>query len=216
ASADAETAFLIQSLEPSVLRRLAEMELAKKSTTVQVPAEKLAKLVKSNKALSESAFALRAAALALHQVPLAKDGNAGVGIAAEGSKAPSVFEIANASALSVLDLAGAIKEAQKSGEAAKQAPAVILAAEGLYTPSTLPNATVLVVGKPYDVVSSADASAALDSALDELVGRLPAASPQKAAPRSVIDVRVISDSPSAAAFAGKLKGLLSSPELLAF
>ncbi|KAI8325194.1 hypothetical protein GQ54DRAFT_337519 [Martensiomyces pterosporus] len=214
-SADSETAFLVQSLESSVLRHLAELELAKKSTTVQVPAEKLAKLAKSNKALSESVFALRAAALALHQVPLAKDGNSRVGVAVEGSKAPVVYEIADAATLGVLDLAAAIKEAKSSGEAAKETPAVVLAAEGLYTPATLPDAAVLVVGKAHGVVSAADATAALDGALDELIGGAPGVS-QKPASKTVVDVSVIGDSPAAAAFAGKVKGFLSNPELLTF
>ncbi|KAJ1891531.1 pyridoxine biosynthesis protein [Kickxella alabastrina] len=215
-SNDAETAFLVQSLEPSVLRYLAELELAKKSTTVQVPAEKLVKLIKSNKALTDSAFALRAAALALHQVSLSKDGNTRVGIAVEGSRAPSVIEITDASTASVLDLAAAIKEAKKTGKAAAELPAVVLAPEGLYTPETLPKATtVIVVGKPHDVVSSSDASAALDNALSELIGGAVRALPAKKT-SSAIDVSVISESPAAAAYASKIKAFLSNPELLTF
>ncbi|KAJ1932856.1 hypothetical protein GGF37_006918, partial [Kickxella alabastrina] len=215
-STDAETAFLVQSLEPSVLRYLAELELAKKSTTVQVPAEKLVKLIKSNKALTDSAFVLRAAALALHQVSLSKDGNTRVGIAVEGSRAPSVIEITDASTASVLDLAAAIKEAKKTGKAAAELPAVVLAPEGLYTPETLPKATtVIVVGKPHDVVSSSDASAALDNALSELIGGAVRALPAKKT-SSAIDVSVISESPAAAAYASKIKAFLSNPELLTF
>ncbi|KAJ1645672.1 hypothetical protein LPJ64_002756 [Coemansia asiatica] len=221
-SADSETAFLVQSLESSVLRHLASLELAKKSTTVQVPAEKLVKLVKANKSLSDSAFALRAAALALHQVPLTKEPNTRVGIAIEGSRAPTVVEIADASTTGVLDLAAAIKEAKKSGSAASSMPAVVLAAEGLYTPATLPaNVTVLVVGKPHEVVSSVDAAAALDGALDELTGAsVPTKQAHQSAKKSLssaIDVSVISDSPAAAAaFAAKIKSFLSNPELLTF
>ncbi|KAJ1814302.1 pyridoxine biosynthesis protein, partial [Coemansia sp. RSA 2599] len=219
-SADSETAFLVQSLESSVLRHLAALELAKKTTTVQVSAEKLVKLVKANKALSDGAFALRAAALALHQVQLTKEANSRVGIAVEGSRAPAVIEIADASTMGVVDLAAAIKEAKKSGAAASSMPAVVLAAEGLYTPETLPaNTAVLVVGKPHEVVSSVDAAAVLDSVLDDLTGagvsaKQQAQSPKKAA--SAIDVSVISDSPAAAAFAGKIKAFLSNPELLTF
>ncbi|ORX71917.1 hypothetical protein DL89DRAFT_265619 [Linderina pennispora] len=213
-SADAETAFLVKSLESSVLRHLAELELAKKTTSVQIPAEKLAKLTKANKSLSESVFALRAAALALHQVPLGKTST--VGVAVDGSKAPTVVEIADAAMLSVLDLAAAIKEAAKSGKAAEQTPAVILATEGQYTPQTLPaGATVLVVGKPYAAVSTADAGAVLDSALNELISG--SASAGKAAkPTALINVSIIGDSPAAGAFAGKIKGFLSNPELLTF
>ncbi|KAI7823123.1 hypothetical protein BX661DRAFT_186862, partial [Kickxella alabastrina] len=200
-STDAETAFLVQSLEPS-------LELAKKSTTVQVPAEKLVKLIKSNKALTDSAFVLRAAALALHQVSLSKDGNTRVGIAVEGSRAPSVIEITDASTASVLDLAAAIKEAKKIGKTAAELPAVVLAPEGLYTPEMLPKATtVIVVGKPHDVVSSSDASAALDNALSELIGGAVRALPAKKT-SSAIDVSVISESPAAAAYASKIKAFL--------
>ncbi|KAJ2828810.1 hypothetical protein GGI24_002298 [Coemansia furcata] len=216
-SADAETAFLVQSLESSVLRRLGELELAKRSTTVQVPADKLAKLMKADRKLSEAAFALRAAALALHQVPLAKDGNTRVGVAVEGSKAPVVVEITDASTTSVLELAAKIRDAQKAALPPASGPlAVVLAAEGVYTPATLPiGSTVLVVGKPHAVVSSAEASAALDSVLNELVGG--AAKPKPAvSAASVFDVSVIGESPANSAFAGKVKGFLSNPELLMF
>ncbi|KAJ1946758.1 hypothetical protein FBU59_001961, partial [Linderina macrospora] len=188
--------------------------LAKKTTTVQISAEKLTKLTKSNKSLSDSAFALRAAALALHQVPLGKAST--VGVAVDGSRVPTIVEIADAATLSVIDLAAAIKEAKKSGKAAEQTPAVVLAAEGQYTPQTLPaGATVLVVGKPYAAVSAADAGAALDSALDELIG---GSAGVETAPKSVvlINVSVIGDSPAAGAFAGKIKGFLGNPELLTF
>ncbi|KAJ2707142.1 hypothetical protein FB645_000968 [Coemansia sp. IMI 203386] len=216
-SADSETAFLVQSLESSVLRHIAALELAKKTTTVQVSADKLVKLIKANKALSDSAFAIRAAALALHQVSLAKDANTRVGVAVEGSRAPTVVEIANASTTGVLDLATAIKEAKKSGTAASDMPAVVLASDGLYTPATLPvNSTVLVVGKPRQVVSAGDAAAELDGALDQLIGvpTKKAQVPVKSA--SVVDIKVISDSPAAAAFAAKIKAFLSNPELLTF
>ncbi|KAJ2718635.1 pyridoxine biosynthesis protein [Coemansia sp. Benny D115] len=217
-SAAAETAFLVQSLESSVLRHLAEIELAKKSTTVQIPADKLSKVLKANKSLSLDAFALRAAALALHQVPLTKDANARVGVATDGSKAPSVFEIADASSTSVLDLAVAIKEAKKSGKPVTDMPAVVLAAEGLYTPQALPaGAAVVVVGKAHEVVSATDASAALDSALDELIGGTSSVTPaKKASGVSVIDVHVISEATAASAFANKIKAFLSNPELLTF
>ncbi|KAJ2792471.1 hypothetical protein H4R20_006744, partial [Coemansia guatemalensis] len=216
-SADSETAFLVQALEPSVLRRLAAQELARKSTTVQVSADKLAKVLKSNKALNSMAFAVRAAALALHQVPLGKDGSASVGIAVEGSKAPTVVEITDAATTSVLDLASAIKAAQKSGSPAQNSPAVVLAPEGLYTPATLPNAAVVVVGAQYTVVSASEASAELGDTLDELIsGSVRPASPPTQKPASAIDVSVVSDSPAAAAFASKLKGFLSNPELLTF
>ncbi|KAJ2832234.1 hypothetical protein FBU31_002117, partial [Coemansia sp. 'formosensis'] len=217
-SVDAETAFLVQSLESSVLRRLGELELAKRSTTVQVPADKLARLVKADRKLSDAAFALRAAALALHQVPLAKDGNTKVGVAVEGSKAPVVVEIADASTTSVLELAAKIRDAQKTTTlpSASGPLAVVLAAEGVYTPATLPlGSTVLVVGKPHAVVSLAEASAALDSALNQLVGGAARPKPTVSA-ASVFDVGVISESPANAAFAGKVKGFLSNPELLMF
>ncbi|KAJ1666788.1 hypothetical protein IW140_002381 [Coemansia sp. RSA 1813] len=220
-SADAETAFLVKALEPTVLRHLAELEIAKKSVTVQVPAEKLAKLIKSDKALNESAFALRAAALALHQVALSKDGNGNIGVAVEGAKAPSVVEIANASTTSVVDLAARIKEEKKgsSSQNTGAMPVVVLATEGLYTPDTLPNTTVVVVGKPHTVVSSAVAGAALDSALNDLIGTSKSsavAKPKKAASSVVINVSVISESPLTSAYAAKIKGLLSNPELLTF
>ncbi|KAJ2398200.1 pyridoxine biosynthesis protein, partial [Coemansia sp. RSA 2559] len=221
-SSDAETAFLVNALEPSVLRHLAELEIAKRSVTVQVPADKLVKLIKSNKGLSESAFALRAAALAAQQVALSKAGNGSVGVAVEGAKAPSVVEIANASTTSVVDLAASIKEAKKGASAQKTSsiPDIVLAAEGLYMPHTIPNATVIIVGKPHTVVSSAVASAALDSALDDLIGNSnkpsDAAKPEKAASSVVIDVSIISESPLASAYAAKIKGFLSNPELLTF
>ncbi|KAJ1790017.1 hypothetical protein LPJ59_005240 [Coemansia sp. RSA 2399] len=220
-SSDAESAFLVNALEPSVLRHLAELEIAKRSVTVQVPADKLVKLINSNKGLSESAFTLRAAALAAHQVALSKAGNGSVGVAVEGAKAPSVVEIANASTTSVVDLAASIKEAKKgaSTRTTSSTPDIVLAAEGLYTPDTLPNATVIVVGKPHMVVSSAVAVAALDSALDDLIGNgkpSDAAKPKKAASSAVIDVSVISESPLASAYAAKIKGFLSNPELLTF
>ncbi|KAJ2506422.1 hypothetical protein IWW47_001587 [Coemansia sp. RSA 2052] len=218
-SADAETAFLVQSLESSVLRRLGELELTKRSTTVQVPADKLTKLVKADRVLSDTAFALRAAALALHQVPLAKDGNTRVGIAIDGSsKSPVVVEIADASTTSVLDLAAKIKDAQRAPQAASSdLPAVILAAEGVYTPGSLPpNSTVLVVGKPHVVVSAAGASAALNSALHELIGGGGKVVPVEVPSANVFDVSVIGESPANAAFVGKVKGFLSNPELLMF
>ncbi|KAJ2622244.1 pyridoxine biosynthesis protein [Coemansia sp. RSA 1358] len=217
-SADAETAFLVQALEPSVLRHLAELELAKKSVTVQVPAEKLTKVLRSNKALSETAFALRATALALHQVTLSKDGNSRVGIAFEGSKTPNVYEIANASTTSIIDLASTIKEAKKGSiPVAGELPAVILANEGLYTPSTLPAATVVVVGKPHTVISAMDANSALTSVLDVLIGNKQSSNVlAQAKSTSAINVSIVSESPAASAFAAKLKGFLSNPELLTF
>ncbi|KAJ2449964.1 hypothetical protein EV183_004591 [Coemansia sp. RSA 2336] len=217
APAESETEFLVQSLEPSVLRHLAELELAKQTTSVQVAADKLLKLLKGNKSLSVDAFVLRAASLALHQV--AKDGNVRVGVAVESGKAPVVAEVPDASTMSVLDLSAAVKEARKNGQAASETPAVVLAAEGVYSPSTLPSASVVVVSAPYAAVSAADASAALDSALDQLVGgnsSASAASQQKKTSGSVIDVRIISSSPNAAPLASKIKGFLTNPELLTF
>ncbi|KAJ2523005.1 pyridoxine biosynthesis protein [Coemansia sp. RSA 2049] len=221
-SADAETAFLVRSLEPSVLRHLAEVELAKKSVTVQVAAEKLAKLLKSNKALSESAFAVRAAALAVQQT--VAGGDASVGVAVDGAKEiPRVVEIPNASTTSVIDLAASIRNANSKSSAASQAagnstPTVVVAGEGLYRPDTLPKGSVVVVvGKPHSAVSAAAATAALDSALDELIGSGagPANTELKAQPKTaVIDVSVIGEAAWAGAFAGKVKGLLSNPELL--
>ncbi|KAJ2749612.1 pyridoxine biosynthesis protein, partial [Coemansia sp. BCRC 34490] len=221
-SADAETAFLVRSLEPSVLRHLAEVELAKKSVTVQVAAEKLAKLLKSNKALSESAFAVRAAALAVQQT--VAGGDASVGVAVDGAKeTPRVVEIPNASTTSVIDLAASIRNANSKSSAAPQAagnstPTVVVAGEGLYRPDTLPKGSVVVVvGKPHSVVSAAAATAALDSALDELIGSGAGAANTelKAQPKTaVIDVSVIGEAAWAGAFAGKVKGLLSNPELL--
>ncbi|PIA15600.1 hypothetical protein COEREDRAFT_81925 [Coemansia reversa NRRL 1564] len=216
-STDSETAFLIQSLEPSVLRCLAAQELARKSTTVQVSADKLAKVLKSNKTLGVTAFAVRAAALALHQAPLRKDNNASVGIAIEGSKTPTIVEIPDAAKTSVLDLAAAIKAAQKNGQPAEYLPAVVLAPEGLYTPATLPNAAVVVVGAQYTVVSASEAHTELGNTLDELIGgSVRPESPPTQKPATAIDVSVISDSSAAAVFAAKLKGLLSNPELLSF
>ncbi|KAJ2003311.1 pyridoxine biosynthesis protein [Coemansia thaxteri] len=216
-SAEAETAFLVQSLEPSVLRQLGELELARRSTTVQVPAEKLAKLVRSNRALSDTAFVLRAAALALHQVPLAKDGNTRVGVAVDGAKTPFVVEIAGASTTSVLDIAAAVKEA-RGQQPASSLPAVVVAAEGVYSPATLPaNTAVLVVGRPHSVVSAVDASAALDSALNALVGGGKAKSrAPTSAPATVFDISFVGDSTAVAAFASKVKAFLSNPELLMF
>ncbi|KAJ2819289.1 hypothetical protein FBU31_005586, partial [Coemansia sp. 'formosensis'] len=87
---------------------------------------------------------------------------------------------------------------------------------GVYTPSTLPlGSTVLVVGKPHAVVSSAEASAALDSTLDQLVGGAARPKPTVSA-ASVFDVGVIGESPANAAFAGKVKGFLSNSDLLMF
>lgn len=226
AAASSGTEFLVQSLESSVLRHLNELEIAKRSTTVQVPAGKLAKLVKSDKSLTIEAFALRAAALALHQVSLAKEGvNNSVGVAVEGSKTPAVHKVADATTSSVLELASSIKSAAKSASAdGSNTPAVVLAAEGLYTPGTLPaNTTVLVVGKPHTIVSAAEANAALDSTLDELIsgggGSKKAASSSSSSSSSsslVVNVSVISESPAAAAFAAKIKGVLSNPEILTF
>ncbi|KAJ2851840.1 hypothetical protein IWW36_000801 [Coemansia brasiliensis] len=219
APANDATEFLVQSLEPSVLRHLAELELAKQSTTVQVAADKLLKLIKGNKNLSMDAFVLRAASLALHQVAT-KGSNMQVGVAVEsGSKAPVVTEVPDASTMSVLDLSAAVKEARKNGQAASETPAVVLAAEGMYSPSTLPNASVVVVSAPYAAVSAADASAALDDALNELIGsssNVSAGSQQKKKSGSVIDVRIISNSPTAASLATKIKGFLANPELLTF
>ncbi|KAJ2665611.1 hypothetical protein IWW48_000062 [Coemansia sp. RSA 1200] len=221
-SADAETAFLVRSLEPSVLRHLAEVELAKKSVTVQVAAEKLGKFLKSNKALSESAFAVRAAALAIQQT--VEGGGASVGVAVDGAKeTPRVVEIPNASTTSVIELAASIRNANSKSSAAPQAggnstPTAVVAGEGLYRPDTLPKGSVVVVvGKPYSVVSAAAATAALDSALDELVGSGAgsATAEPKAQPKAVvIDVSVIGEAAWAGAFAGKVKRLLSNPELL--
>ncbi|KAJ2608445.1 pyridoxine biosynthesis protein [Coemansia sp. RSA 1365] len=216
-SADSEAAFLVQALEPSVLRRLAAQELARKSTTVQVPADKLAKVLKSNKTLNTTVFAVRAAALALHQAPLRKDSNASVGIAVEGSKTPTIVEIPDAATTSVIDLATAIKAAQKAGQPAEHLPAVVLASEGLYTPSTLPNAAVVVVGAQYTVVSASEASVGLGNTLDDLIGgSVRPESPPAQKPATAIDMSVISDSSAAPLFAAKLKGFLSNPELLSF
>ncbi|KAJ2755152.1 hypothetical protein GGI19_001862 [Coemansia pectinata] len=153
----------------------------------------------------------------LHQVPLAKDDNTRVGVAVEGGKGPAVFEIADASSTSVLELAAKIKDVQRGVAplAASELPAVILAAEGVYTPASLPlGSAVLVVGKHYAVVSAAEASASLDSALNALIGG--AARPASVSPASVFDVSVVGESPANATFAGKVKGFLSNPELLMF
>ncbi|KAJ1730791.1 hypothetical protein LPJ61_002843, partial [Coemansia biformis] len=214
ASADAEAAFLVQSLEPSVLRHLAALELAKQTTTVQVPADGLAKAAKSGGARIVDALAVRAAALALHLAPLS---GTGVGVAFEGGKAPGVVEVPDAATASVHELAAEIKSARAAAQPAGGMPAVVVAPEGLYTPATLPDAAVVVVGQPRAAVSAADASAALDSALDDLTGGAstrPATAKQRHA--MVVDIHVISASPAAAAFAARLKSILSSPELLGF
>ncbi|KAJ2824581.1 hypothetical protein FBU31_003953 [Coemansia sp. 'formosensis'] len=105
-----------------------------------------------------------------------------------------------ASTTSFPKLAAKIKDAQRDTamQSALSPLAVVLAAEGVYTPATLPlGSTVLVVGKPHAVVSSAEASAALDSALNELAG-------------------VIGESPANAAFADKITGFLTTSDLLVF
>ncbi|KAJ1721437.1 hypothetical protein LPJ53_004045 [Coemansia erecta] len=222
ASADAETAFLVQSLESSVLRRIGELELAKKTTVVQVPFDRLSALLKGNRALSIEAFALRAAALAAQQVKVAKDGGAQVGVAVEASRAPAVVEVTDAATTGIAGLAEAIRTARKDGQptAAAGGPAVVLAAEGLYSPATLPkDATVVVVGGPRVAVSQGEAAGALDWALDQLVGGNAASAKQPRAERkqqSVVDVSVIGESPAVPAFAAKIKAFLANPELLTF
>ncbi|KAJ1809828.1 hypothetical protein LPJ77_001368 [Coemansia sp. RSA 2523] len=208
-SGNAELPFLVQSLEPSVLRHLAQVELAKRSVVVQVPATRLVQLVKANRGMTVDALAARAIALALQQVKV--EGN-GVGVVTDGSK---VAEVAGAASASVLDLAQAIKQA-RSGPASGR-PAAVLAGENVFTPDTLPDAAVVVVGAPYASVSAAEASAAMDSALNDLLGvSTSSAQPSKQA-STVIDVRVISNSPTvASALAAKIKGFLSNPELLTF
>ncbi|KAJ2121382.1 hypothetical protein GGF48_004117, partial [Coemansia sp. RSA 921] len=208
-SGNAELPFLVQSLEPSVLRHLAQVELAKRSVVVQVPATRLVQLVKANRGMTVDALAARAIALALQQVKV--EGN-GVGVVTDGFK---VAEVAGAASASVLDLAQAIKQA-RSGPASGR-PAAVLAGENVFTPDTLPDAAVVVVGAPYASVSAAEASAAMDSALNDLLGvSTSSAQPSKQA-STVIDVRVISNSPTvASALAAKIKGFLSNPELLTF
>ncbi|KAJ2257457.1 hypothetical protein GGH98_000847 [Coemansia sp. RSA 454] len=208
-SGNAELPFLVQSLEPSVLRHLAQVELAKRSVVVQVPATRLVQLVKANRGMTVDALAARAIALALQQVKV--EGN-GVGVVTDGSK---VAEVAGAASASVLDLAQAIKQA-RSGPASGR-PAAVLAGENVFTPDTLPDAAVVGVGAPYASVSAAEASAAMDSALNDLLGvSTSSAQPSKQA-STVIDVRVISNSPTvASALAAKIKGFLSNPELLTF
>ncbi|KAJ2244643.1 hypothetical protein GGH97_003122 [Coemansia sp. RSA 475] len=139
------------------------------------------------------------------------EGN-GVGVVTDGSK---VAEVAGAASASVLDLAQAIKQA-RSGPASGR-PAAVLAGENVFTPDTLPDAAVVGVGAPYASVSAAEASAAMDSALNDLLGvSTSSAQPSKQA-STVIDVRVISNSPTvASALAAKIKGFLSNPELLTF
>ncbi|KAJ2879862.1 hypothetical protein IWW38_006044, partial [Coemansia aciculifera] len=133
---------------------------------------------------------------------------------------PVVVEIPDASTTSVLELAARVKDASAGSQrpSTTALPAVILAAEGLYTPASLPStSTVIVVGKPHKVVSSAGASAVLNQALNELVGGGSGSGGgvvESAA--SVLDVSVIGESPANAAFAGKVKALLSNPELLMF
>ncbi|KAJ2501338.1 hypothetical protein GGH96_002037 [Coemansia sp. RSA 1972] len=207
-SGSADLPFLVQSLEPSVLRHLAQVELAKRSVVVQVPATRLVQLVKANRSMAVDALAVRAIALALQA---SGEGN-GVGVVTDGSK---VAEVAGAATASVLDLAQAIKQA-RSGPASGH-PAAVLAGENVFTPDTLPEATVVVVGAPYASVSAAEASAAMDSALNDLLGvSTSSAQPSQQAP-TVIDVRVISNSPTvASALASKIKGFLSNPELLTF
>ncbi|KAJ2527157.1 hypothetical protein IWW43_006041, partial [Coemansia sp. RSA 1935] len=161
-SGNAELPFLVQSLEPSVLRHLAQVELAKRSVVVQVPATRLVQLVKANRGMTVDALAARAIALALQQVKV--EGN-GVGVVTDGSK---VAEVAGAASASVLDLAQAIKQA-RSGPASGR-PAAVLAGENVFTPDTLPDAAVVGVGAPYASVSAAEASAAMDSALNDLLG----------------------------------------------
>ncbi|KAJ2475915.1 pyridoxine biosynthesis protein [Coemansia sp. RSA 2131] len=210
ASSGNELPFLVQSLEPSVLRHLAQVELAKRSVVVQVPAARLVQLVKANRGMTVDALAVRAIALALQQVQV--EGN-GVGVVTDGSK---VAEVAGAATASVLDLVSAIKQA-RSGSASGR-PAAVLAGENVFTPDTLPEATVVVVGAPYASVSAAEASAAMDSALNDLLGMATSsARPSQQASSTVIDVRVISNSPTvASALASKIKGFLSNPELLTF
>ncbi|KAJ2775548.1 hypothetical protein IWQ57_000380 [Coemansia nantahalensis] len=215
-SADAETAFLVQALEPSVLRQLAAQELARRTTTVQVPAEPLARAAKTGGAAAVDALAVRAAALALLQVQLGGAG-AGVGVAVDGGRAPAVAALSAAASASVHDLAAEIKSVRAAGQAAGSMPAVVVAPEGLFTPATLPAAAVVVVGQPRPAVSAAAAAAALDGALEALTGtakRPAAATAATKRPAQVVDVHVISTSPAAPALAGRIKSLLSSPELL--
>ncbi|KAJ2812260.1 hypothetical protein H4S07_001522, partial [Coemansia furcata] len=117
-----------------------------------------------------------------------------------------------------LKLATKIKDAQRAAamQSALSPLAVVLAAEGVYTPATLSlGSTMLVVGKPHAVVSSAEASAVLESALDQLVGGATKPKPTVSA-ANVFDVGVIGESPANGTFAGKVKGFLSNPELLMF
>ncbi|KAJ2823097.1 hypothetical protein GGI24_003765 [Coemansia furcata] len=121
------------------------------------------------------------------------------------------------STTSFLKLTAKIKDAQRAAAMQSEPDnAAILAAEDVYTLATLPiGSMVFVVGKPHAVVSSAETSVALDSALYELVGGAAKPKPTVSA-ASVFDVSVIGESPANAAFAGKVKGFLSNPELLMF
>ncbi|KAJ2813502.1 hypothetical protein H4S07_000636 [Coemansia furcata] len=122
------------------------------------------------------------------------------------------------STTSFLKLATKIKDAQRAAAMQSEPDnAAILAAEDVYTLATLPiGSMVLVVGNPHAVVSSAEASAALDSALNQLVGGAAKPKSTVSAAANVLDVGVIDESPANAAFADKVKGFLSNPELLMF
>ncbi|KAJ2776993.1 pyridoxine biosynthesis protein [Coemansia interrupta] len=221
-SADAETAFLVRSLESSVLRRISVLELAKKTTVVSVPFDRLSSLLKgSGRGLTTEAFVLRAAAVAAQQVKVAKDGGARVGVAVEGSRAPVVVDIADAATMGVAAVAEAIQGVRKNAQPANAGalPAVVLAAEGVYSPENLPkDGVVVVVGSAHVVVSEAEAAGALDWALDQLVGggADKTGEVKKGKVQSVVDVSVIGESPAVPAFAAKIKALLSNPELLTF
>ncbi|KAJ2376079.1 hypothetical protein GGI05_007056, partial [Coemansia sp. RSA 2603] len=218
-SADAETAFLVQSLASSVHRHLADLQLARQSTVVRVPFDKLSGLLKANKTLSLEAFALRAAALAAQHVAVAK--NTTVGVASEGSRGPVALEIPGAASAGVAELAQALADSRKQGQSgAPETPAVILAAEGVYSPETLPQgAVVVLVGAPYMAVSETQAKGTLDWTLAQLVGGKHASSGKPAkieAAQRVVDVRVVGESPNVPAFAAKIKALMANPELLSF
>ncbi|KAJ1841913.1 hypothetical protein LPJ73_005963, partial [Coemansia sp. RSA 2703] len=103
---------------------------------------------------------------------------------------------------------------------APETPAVILAAEGVYSPETLPQgAVVVLVGAPYMAVSETQAKGTLDWTLAQLVGGKHASSGKPAkieAAQRVVDVRVVGESPNVPAFAAKIKALMANPELLSF
>ncbi|KAJ1833037.1 hypothetical protein LPJ63_003057 [Coemansia sp. RSA 2711] len=191
-TADASTAYLVQALESSVQRHLAELSAQRQGVVVQVPAERVLRLVKQDRAMTVEAFVLRAAALAL---------GAPVGVLTDKGA------VAVDASARVSEVAASIAAARANGQTTTEPLAAVLARENA---EPLTNAATIVVGAPYAAVSAAGARAALDGALDALIGGGATVSAAAEPTKPTIDVRVT----GADSLAAKIKGYLANPELL--